>query len=451
MESLKMTNSVPTNILQNVQTYQKAELAWLLNSFWAISETNKKFKDFNESAPSNLGDTVTFDTTPRYIAYSGLQITEQPSVQRVQSLTCSQAYNIAAAYTDQQFIFNVRDYMSRFGMAAMKELGSKVEYDILLNLISGVVINDPQNANFGAKQIHSGPFRFYGDGTNPINSFTQLAQAVANFEDFGAATHKMMGIIPVANVPAIIGSGLNQFAPSRNDEIARNWLLGKFGGMDVEWSSSNLLPLHVSGTIGNTAAPNNVMTVVSTNDPTGNNVTQITFTEPTSGTDANAIKAGDLLQFNDGVSGKPNMRFLTFIGHIPSQQSVQFRATADAATVSGTVTVSIETINGFGLGWNPLNANYNLNNAIQAGMTVTPLPTHRAGGLMSGDQFYLAMPKLPDESPFSTVTMVDEDSGASIRHYWGSQFGLNNRSYVRDVIWGSTMVAENSLRMIFPA
>jgi hypothetical protein len=442
-------SAIPVNILQNVQTYQKAELAWLLNSFWGISEANKKFKEFNDLT-ANLGDTVTFDTTPRYIAYNGLVITEQPSVQRVQSLTCGQAFNIAAAYTDQQFIFNVRDYMNRFGMSAMKELGSKVEADILLNLVSGVVINDPQNANFGSAQIHSGPFRFYGDGNTPINSFTQLAQAVANFEDFGAASHKMRGVIPVANVPAIIGSGLNQFSPSRNDEISRNWLLGKFGGLDVEWASSNLLPLHVSGTIGNAAAPNNVMTVVSTNDPTGNNVTQITFSEPTGGTDANAIKAGDLFQFNDGVSGQPNMRFLTFIGHSVCQQPVQFRATANAATVGGAVTVSVETINGFGLGWNPLNANYNLNNAIAAGMTVTPLPSHRAGGLMSGDQFYLAMPRLPDESPFSTVVMQDEDSGASIRHYWGSQFGLNNRAYVRDIIWGSCLVAENSLRMVFP-
>ena len=439
-------STTPVNILQTVQTYQKAELAWLLNSFCGISLSNKKFKDFNDLT-ANLGDTVTFDTTPRYISYAGLVITEQPSVQRVQSLVCSQAANVAAAYTDQQFIFNVRDYMDRFGMAAMKELGSLVESDILRNFISGVVVNDPQNANFGLGQVSSGPFRFYGDGVTPINSFTQLAQSVANFEDFGAATHKMVGFLPVANIPAIVGTGLNQFAMNRNNDIAYSWELGKFS--NTEWYESNLLPVHVSGTIGNTAAPNNVMTVVSTNDPTGTNVTQITFTEPTSGTDANAIKAGDLFQFNDGISGKPNMRFLTFIGHRQSQQPVQFRAIADAATVSGTVTVTLQTINGVGLVW-AQNQNQNINNTIVAGMTVTPIPSHRAGCLMSGDQFYLAMPRLPDESPFTTVNMTDSDSGASIRHYFGSQFGMNNRAYVRDVIWGSTLVAENSLRYIFP-
>ena len=438
--------TTPVNVLQTVQTYQKAELAWLLNSFVGINIANKKFKNFNDLT-ANLGDTVTFDTTPRYISYAGLQITEQPSVQRVQSLICSQAANVAAAYTDQQFIFNVRDYMDRFGMSAMKELGSLVESDILRNFISGVRVNDPQNANFGSLQVNSGPFRFYGDGVTPINSFTQLAQSVANFEDFGAATHKMMGILPVANIPAIVGTGLNQFAMRRNDEIANSWELGKFSNTD--WYESNLLPVHVSGTIGNTAAPNNVMTVVSTNDPTGVNVTQITFTEPTSGTDADAIKAGDLFQFNDGISGKPNLRFLTFIGHSVCSQPVQFRAIADAATVGGTVTVQVQTINSVGLVW-AQNQNQNLNAAIQSGMTVTPLPSHRAGCLMSGDQFYLAMPRLPDESPFTTSNMVDPDSGASIRHYFGSQFGMNNRAYVRDVVFGSTLVAENSLRYAFP-
>ena len=438
--------TLPVNTLQNVQTYQKAELAWLLNSFCGISLANKKFKNFNDFT-ANLGDTVTFDTTPRYISYAGLVITEQPSVQRLQSLVCSQAANVAAAYTDQQFILNVRDYMERFGMAAMKELGSLIEADMLRNFVSGVRVNDPQNAGFGTTQVHSGPFRFYGDGVSPINSYTQLAQSVANFNDFGAATNKMMGILPVAAIPAIVGTGLNQFAMQRNNEIANSWELGKFAQTD--WYESNLLPSHVSGTIGDTASPNNIMTVVSTNDPTGVNVTQISFTEPTSGTDANAIKAGDLFQFNDGVSGKPNMRFLTFIGHNVCQQPVQFRAIADAATVSGAVTVSVETINGVGLVW-AQNQNQNLNNAIQAGMTVTPLPSHRAGCLMSGDQFYLAMPRLPDESPFTTVNMTDADSGASIRHYFGSQFGMNNRAYVRDAIWASTLVSENSMRLIFP-
>lgn len=440
--------SIPTNTLQTVQLYIKTEIAYLFNTFWGIANANKSLEAFNER-PGNLGDSITFDTSPRFTSYAGLAITQQPSVQRLQTLICSQAINISQGFTDEQYIFNVKDYMREFGNAAAAQLGSTIEQDILKNIVSGVVGNNPNSAQSGVAQIHSGPYRFYGDGTTPINSYGQLAQAWANFVAYGAATHKRRGVLPVNLVPPIVNSGLNQFAPARNDEIARSWELGRFTGMDCDWSSSNLLPVHIAGTIGNAAAPNNVMTVVSVNDATGANITAITFTEPTSGTDANAIKAGDLFRFNDGVSGKPNMRFLTFIGQHVTSLPVQFRATADAATVSGTVTVSIETINGVGL-VSAANQNQNINNVISAGMQVTPLPSHQSGWMDAGDAFYLAMPKLPNQSPFETVYYRDAESGAGIRHYWGTQFGMDNRAYVRDNVWGSTLVSEDSMRLIFP-
>ncbi len=434
--------AAPNNILQTVQTYQKAELAFLLNSFCGISLANKKFQNFQDKT-ANLGDTITFDVAPRYITYNGLVITEQASVQRVQSLTASQAVNTSAGYTDQQFLFNVRDYMDRFGEAAMKEIGSVIEADILRNIVSGVKINDPQNANFGTVQSNSGPYRFFGDGVTQINSFGQLAQALANFRDYGASYNKTRGILPMTVVPGIVNTGLQQFAIDRNDKMVQSWMLGKFS--DCEWYESNLLPTHISGDIGNAAAPNNVVTVVSVNDPSGQNVTQITVTEPTSGTDANAVLSGDLAQFNDGVSGLPNLRYLTFIGHQPSSQPVQVRMTANAGTTSGTVVLSIYPA----LVW-AQNQNQNLNNTIQAGMKLTILPSHKAGCIYSGDQFYLAMPQLPDQDPFTTVNLVDKDSGASIRHYYGTQFGQNVRAYVRDSIWGSTMVPDNVMRLVFP-
>ncbi len=441
--------AVPNNILQTVRTYQKTELAFLLNSFVALNISNKKFNRFNEMT-ANLGDTVTFDRGPRYITYNGLVITQQQSQQLVQTLSATQCANVSAAYTDQQFIFNVRDYMDRFGMAAMKELGTKIETDILKNFISGVVINDPQNPGFGTQttdQINSGPFRFYGDGYTLINSFGQLAQAVANFEDFGCAKNKFIGIIPTTAAPAIVNTGLQQFATNRNNVIANSWELGEFAG--VKWYTSNLLPTQVAGYVGQAGTPNNVITVVSVNDPTGVNVTQIVFTEPQGLSLANPLNVGDLVQFNDGVPTFNNLRFLTYIGHVPSQQPVQFRVIACTASVSGTFTATIQTTNGVGLVW-AQNLNQNLNQTIQVGMKATVLPSHKAGILMSGDQFYTALPQLPDQEPFSTVNQQDKDSGAAIRHYWGVQFGQNVRSYVRDSIWASTLVSENCMRLIFP-
>jgi len=435
--------AVPVNILQQVQTYQMAELAWLLNSFCAIRMTNKKFQNFQDKV-GNLGDTVSFDLSPRYRALNGLVITEQPSAQRLQSLSVTQATNISAAYTAQQFIFNVEDYMQRFGEAAIKEFGTIVESDILLNAISGVRINDPQNANFGALQTNSGPYRFFGDGYTQINSYNQLAQMVANFKNYGAAP-RVKCILPDVAIPAIVGTGLNQFAVNRNNEIANSWELGKW--LDTDWYTSNLLPTHIAGSIGNASVSSgyNIVTLVSVNDPTGYNVTSITVTEPQGTTDANAIKAGDLLQFQWGITGETNLFYLTFIGHKQSAQPVQIRATADAATTAGSVTISIFPP----LVWQTTQ-NQNLNAPLSAGMKLRVAPSHVAGLLYSGDQFYLAMPQLPDYSPYDSVNTMDPDSGASIRHYWGNQFGQNNQAYVRDGIWGSTLVPENSMRILFP-
>lgn len=337
--------------------------------------------------------------------------------------------------------------MNVFGRAGAIALGSKIEQQILLNIVSGMTNNDPQSSSFGTVQYQSGPYRFFGDGRTAINSYQQLAQAVANFEDYGCAKDKMEAVLPVSYIPAIIGNGLNQFAVNRNNADAETWELGHFAGCD--WYTSNQLPTFTAGTIGDAASPNNIMTVVSTNDPTGQNVTQITFTEPTSSTSATAIRAGGLMEFEDGVSGRPNMRFLNYTGYAPTSQKVQFRAIADAASTSGTVTVNIQTTNGVGLVW-AANKNQNLNNAISAGMKVKVMASHKAGCLHSGNQFYLAMPKLPSTDPFDSSVMQDPDSGASFRHYWGEQFGMNNKSYVRDVIFGATLVAENSMRLLFP-
>lgn len=445
--------AVPQNGLQNVQTYQKTELAYLLNTFGIISNANKKYKDFNDLT-ANLGDTVTFDAPARYIGYNGLVVTMQPSVQQVVSLICSQAYNISSSFTDQQFIFNARSYMDRFDEAAIKELGSAIESDVAKNFVSGVVANDPQGSTYGQVQSSSGPYRFYyaglsGATLSPINSFTQLAQAVANYDDYGSAKNKRMGFIPVVSVPQIIGSGLTQFATDRNNQIDNYWELGDFS--DAMWIKSNLLPVHYAGTVGNTGSGGNVLTIVSVNDPSGTNVTQITFSGATPN-DANAIKVGDLFEFNDGVMNQPNLRFLQYIGHQVCQQKVQFVAIANAgADGSGNVVVSLRAGGaGQGLTW-VQNQNQNINYALAAGMQVTVMPSHRAGCFMSGDQFYLAMPALPDQNPYQTVTTVDKDSGCSIRHYWGSQgFGLNALAYVRDVIWGSTLYAPNSQRLLFP-
>lgn len=411
--------AVPNNILQQVQTYQKSGLAYLQNLNVFVNIANTKFKNFQETA--NLGDTVTFDLPPRFTTASSLIATFQSAEQRVENLTVDEATNVSYAFTAQQFIFNVEDYMEKFGKAAILELSSEIESDV-------------------ASVCVEAPFRFYGDGVTPINSFGQLANALAMFRNFGAAKDNTKFVISDIAESQIVNSGLNQFAPRRNDDMAMSWDVGDFDR--ASFYISNLLPVHEAGSVGQAGS---TLTVVSVTKNADDAVTSITFSGA-SASDADAVKEFDKFQFSDGVSGQTNMRFRTFIGHKISQNPVQFKATSDAAsTAGGQVTVAISP---------PLKASsgkaQNINTEVAVGMEVTALPSHRAGVIYSGDALYMGMPRLPEEVPFPTANEVDEDTGVSCRMYYGSLFGQNQRGIIYDAIWGKRLVSDYSMSVIFP-
>lgn len=416
-----MASPTADNVLQQVQTYQMSNLAYLQNLNCFISTANTRFKNF-ESLEANLGSTVTFDLPPRFVTANSLVATFQAAAQRVQTLSVNNAYNTSYVFSAEQFIFNVKDYMEKFGKAATVELGAQIEANV-------------------AKNCETGPFRFYGNGVTQINSFQQLSQALAMFRNFGSATSNCKGYLSDVAIPSIVGSGLQQFAMNRNNELANSWQLGNFS--NCEWYTSNMLPIHVAGTEGIQAT---VLTVVSTTLNAQNQVTAITFSGTNAASDANSVKIYDRFQFNDGVAAQPNLRYLTFTGHQPSANTVQFMAISDAPSTAGSqVTVSI---------YPPLQAtvgaNQNLNTAIVAGMQVSVLPSHRVGMITAGDPLFLAMPRLPEEVPFPTSSKTDPDTGVSMRMYYGSKFGENQRGMIHDVIWGSTLVPEYSMAIIFP-
>jgi hypothetical protein len=410
--------AVPNNILQQVQTYQLSNLAYLQNLNCFVATANTRFKNF-ETETANLGDTVTFDLPPRFTVAQSLVATFQSADQRVENLTVQNAINVSYAFTAQQFIFNVEDYMEQFGKAAVMEMSAAIESDIATVAVTST-------------------YRFYGDGITPINSYGQLAAALAMFRNYGAAKDNTKFYLSDIAQSAIVNTGLNQFVPRRNDEAANSWDVGNFDR--AEFYVSNLLPVHTAGTVGEDGT---VLTVVSVT--TDSNGAVIAMTLSGAGTDANAMKQYDKGQFNDGVSGFPNLRYLTFIGHKVSSNPVQFQVTADAASSGGDVTISITP---------PLQATsgntQNLNFAIQAGMQITFLPSHRGGLITAGNPLFLGMPMLPEEVPFPTGNEVDPDTGVSLRMYYGSLFGQNQRGMIHDAIWGKTLVPEYSMSVIFP-
>jgi hypothetical protein len=423
-------------------------LALLLNSSPFVSIANKKFKDF-ENFRGNLGSSTTFDLPPRMTSAKGLVASFQPASQRALTLSCDQASNTSYEFTAQERIFNVEkevdSYIAEFGESANAELSTEVEATVALNCASAMPVNTVVNAQTvptGALHTESGPYRFFGDGTTALNSFTQLAQMITNFKNYGAVKSGIKVVLPDTIIPSIVGTGLTQFATERNNEIANSWQIGTFGTPPVDYYTSNLLPIHVAGNVGEDAK---TLTVISTDDPTGANITAITFSGA-SASDDDAFKAGDLLEFKDGVSGKPNMRFLTFIGHKPSQQPVQVRILEDAeSNGSGHVTVSI-----FPALQSTAGATQNLNNNIVAGMQATVLPSHTAGVVIGGGGFFLSMPQLPDQNPYATSNMIDKDTGVSMRMTYGSVFGQNQQGMIHDVTFGAVMVPEYTMRVIIP-
>lgn len=413
---------MPNNILQQVITYNESGLALLLNSCAFVDTANTKFKDFDREVPMNLGDTVSFDLPPRFTTTNSLVVSFQAAEQRVQNLSVINQASTAYEFTAQQFIFNVKDYMQRFGKSAIAEIGTKVEANV-------------------ARNAETNTFRFYGDGVTAISTYGQLAQALALFRNFGAAKDNTKGYLSDLTFPAVVNSGLNQFATIRNNRESMSWEIGEFS--NCNWYQSNLLPTHNAGSEGNAAV---TLTVVSVTKNADDAVTSITFSGCSAASDANSVKQYDKFQFSDGVSGQANVRFLTFIGHEPSQSPVQFRATADAASTAGSqVTVDI---------YPPLKAsagkNQNITREIVAGMQVTVLPDHRCGLITAGNPLYLAMPKLPEEVPYPTSSAMDAESGVALRQYYGSLFGQNQRGMIHDCIWGSTLVDEYAMMVALP-
>ncbi len=409
------------NAFQQVQTYNKSNLALLQNMNCAVSTFNTRFRNFNEQYPANRGDTVTFDKPPRMITANSLVASFQDTEQRVQVLSVDKAENVSYAFTDQEYIFNAEDYMQRYGKSAIAELSAKIEKDVF-----EVNINNT--------------YRFFGDGVTALDSYNRLSEALALFRNYGTAYGRVQGYLSDISVANIVANGLNQFTLDRNNENAQSWQVGEFNNCD--WCQSNLLPIHTAGTVGQDAS---TLTVVSVTKDANNAIDTITFSGAAN-LDVDAIKKNDKFQINDGVVGVDNVRYLTWTGHFRSDNPVQFRAEADAESDGGgNVTVTIFPKLQVAAG-----REQNLTTDIVASMEASVLPSHRMGLLLSGNAAYIAMPELPEQSPFATSVVTDDLTGVSIRQYYGTLFGQAQSAMIHDCIWGKTMVDEYAMGLVFP-
>lgn len=431
-----------SNVLQDVQTYQASGLALLQNMCVHVKTANSKFKDFQKMV-GNLGDTITFDLPLRFTSTQGLVASFQGVDQRKLQLVADQSNNVAISVTNPELVFNLEngpeDFMAYAGQSALADLASKVDSSIAKNWDSSTM-----NQETGALNTFSGPYRFFGNGSDPISSYQQIGRMIMLFKNYGFSHEGLKLYFPDTIIPDIIGTGFNQFVPEKNNENVNSWELGRWKPQAADIYSSNLMPIHESG---NTGVDGDVLTVVSVNDPTGQNVTQIVVSGATGsgGTDANAVKSGDIFQIKDGVSGHPNMRYLTFTGYLPSANPVQFRVTADAASAGGNVTLTITPA----LNWAGGNTK-NLQHPIAVGMQILSFPSHRCGGVLGNNAMYVGMPRLPNDDPYATSNEVDAYSGVSIKLAYGAIPFQNQRGFQYSEVHGSVIVPEQSMRMVVP-
>lgn len=442
-------SSATINYLQQVQTYNSdANLPGFLNQNCFISDIcNHEYTDFDKKIPANLGDTIGVALPMASVANAGLVVSAQPIRQNIAHLSVIGAANVAVAVTNQQRIFNMdKDgFWKMTGKGMVSELGSKVEQAIASHVNSSAIDMRADSPTFGQKQYLSGPTRFVDFTTTGLLSYQALDQSMSDFISMGAPNDDHCVVLPTNYYSPIIGSGLSQFVPIRNNEIAQSWLVGEFGSPRTKYYRSNYLPVQVAGVFGDAGTQ---CTVVSTNDPTGQNVTQLTLSSG-GGSHSVAVAAGDLGYF-ESDSG---LNALTFYGHMQTNQLVQFRVIADAASTAGAVTVNIITnshTEGQGLCSAPGNALQNISGMIQAGMHVKFVKSHRCGLRVCGKAFYVAIPRLDDERPYDTSVDTDDETKVSLRMYYGADFGKNQKWLVNDVIWGALLVSRYSQRICLP-
>lgn len=443
-----MTSTTPNNLLQTVALYAKADLGVFANISVLPKIANLKFKDF-ENFEGNLGSSVSIRTQPPMQSQPGLVVKNiPPIVQPLETLTCTQASVLAQSFTAQQIVFNdIEQYIKEWGSASATEILTGVEADVLKNFTSSVTYNDPDSGNVGSYiNPSSGPYRFFGNpdgngGLQPINSLLQLNRIIENFKSVGYIPTDMCMVIPNTAVPDLSDNQFQQFVLDRNERLFESAALARFDGCD--FYVSNLLPIHNSGNVGNASTPNNILTLVSTNDPTGQNITQLTFTT-TLTNDLNAVKYGDLMQILDDPAYSP-IRQQLFYGNLASSQPVQIRSLVDAGSSGSTVVVNIYPA----LVSAPI-IGKNISRPLQAGMKFQVMPSHKAGCLMSGGALFVAMPKLPPQPPYDSYSVTDKTTGMSIRHSFGAVYTQNQTMYTRDLVWGSVLLPKQCMRILFP-
>jgi len=408
------------NVLESVATLQEDALAFFQNRNCFVQTSNTKFIDF-ENTIGNLGSEIKLEQPYRFISTPSLVSTIQPLKQRYVKLITDQKRTVDYAMSAEEMIYHFNNNRERIGKSAIAELSAHVEKNI-------------------ASRIPDFTYRFFGDGKTTFNGLEDLEKMLIMYREVGIPSPSLNCYVSDLYLLKARSGMLNQFVPIRNDKLARRYEIGEYNY--TKFYRTNMLPIHEAGDVGQKGV---VLTIESTNDPTGKKITQLQLSgsmEPGS----IAFKKNDLIQFQD-IPGVTNVRFLTNVGHAPSSCPVQCRVTSDATVPEkNALTINIEPA----LCFDQTDSDWNITTNIVKGMKIQTAPSHRAGLLIGGDAFYISMPKLPAEHPNDSVSKYDPDTGVAIRVTYGTVAGSDVFGFHYGALWGTLMVPDYCMRILFP-
>lgn len=409
------------NNLQTVERYIYEGLGILQNRLCLGSTSNNYFDDF-QNFVGNLGETVKIQKPYRMFSQSGLSATtDQDIVERVSTLTVSEQNHVRFTTSNLEQLFN--DYalnsrkLNMLRESSIAALSTRVESNLW-----GEVVDKT--------------YRSYTFDSN-IN-YTQIARAKAQFETFGAPSGDFKIYLPTEIIPFLIGNGLGQFTPIRNDRDVNSWQLGNFQGVD--FYSSNLIKQHIAGIAG----IDQDLLVFNSIDGTG---TQVTF-DFTKGDTVGYFKAGDIIEFERTVNAGVSLNAVTFTEYEDTTLPVQVRVVADADLTTNQVTVTVEPAL---IATSP-SQDQSINRALVGAVDKAKAKdSHVAALLVSGNGFYVAFPKLPPLPPYPTVIVQDPDTAVALRMRYGAvDYAEPNVSSTIDLIYGKELIPEYAMRLIIP-
>ena len=434
------------NTLVNVEGYLQDNAVHILDNSFCITKTlNPEYEGY-DNLQGTLGPKFLVNLPTRTVARKGFGFTANGTdgqfSQRSMSVTADQEGAAEFPYSDiDSALFDKNKGISQAAMSNLTELANQFE-------------------GFYADKVSTAGYRFIGSPAvlpGQMQTVQEVTQGDALFESFGCVqgTEKHW-IMPMVASAKTVSSGLQEFAPKRNNELALNGEIGVLGGVrKTVFCRSNLLPVHTAGTAAdnvlNLSSGYTITSVTPTNainpdDANGDNTSTIVLSGMTNG---ETILADDMLDI--GVLNAANpLRYLTFSGYHQSETTVQCRVVTGDTVAGGVATILVQPALIFDA--TNLNAYRNLNRDIIAGTdTIRFVKSHRSGCLYFGQYGFRVNPLLPDAEPYPSSSIKNQETGIAIRAFYG-RAGVGNpfKYFVHESLYGFGAASEGFARVIYP-